>query len=245
MSALDSQEQLKNRILACSACSLREKVNSPTPFHGPVPADIAVIGEAPGHTEEREGKGFIGQSGQLLRRKLRANGIDDKSCLWSNVVACNPKGEPTRESISACKPNLWDPLYLAKPSLIILVGKFAYNMLGTNLKISEAHGRPHYWDATFPINGRTLTWADEVIFYPIYHPAATLRRPSLIEKFDADLEHLFTRISPLNWLEDCVICHQEATSFDHFVVGYCDDHKYMRARKPEKEKVGEQEELFI
>lgn len=240
---MSAQDLLKERILACTACSLRQKVNSPTPFHGPVPSGIAIIGEAPGHTEERTGRGFVGESSQLLRKKLRANGIDDKSCYWLTTVCCNPKGIPTRESVIACKTHLWDGLYLSQPSLVLLVGKFAYTTLGTNLKISEAHGRPHFWDATFPISGRTLTWTDTVIFYPIYHPAATMRRPSLIEPFDTDLAELFERIT--NWPVDCALCDQEATNFDRFVVGYCDEHKYMRARRPEKESVGKQEELFI
>lgn len=58
--------------------------------HGPSPARIMVIGEAPGPEEEFQGRAFIGTSGQLLRGMLQDAGIDPTDCYFTNVYQWLP-----------------------------------------------------------------------------------------------------------------------------------------------------------
>lgn len=51
---------------------------------------IAIIGEAPGADEVRQGKPFVGRSGQLLDKNLAAAGIARASCLVANVFRYQP-----------------------------------------------------------------------------------------------------------------------------------------------------------
>ena len=52
---------------------------------------IALIGEAPGITEERCGKPFVGSSGDLLMRLAAGAGLVRSDCYITNVIKERPK----------------------------------------------------------------------------------------------------------------------------------------------------------
>ena len=51
---------------------------------------LVLVGEAPGRDEAREGRPFVGRSGQLLDRHLEAAGIERRDCLVANVFRLQP-----------------------------------------------------------------------------------------------------------------------------------------------------------
>jgi DNA polymerase len=51
---------------------------------------IAIIGEAPGAEEVKQGHPFVGRSGKMLDKNLEAVGIDRKACLVANVFRYQP-----------------------------------------------------------------------------------------------------------------------------------------------------------
>jgi uracil-DNA glycosylase len=53
---------------------------------------IALVGEAPGADEVRQGRPFVGRSGQLLDRALGVARIDRAACLIANVFGMRPPG---------------------------------------------------------------------------------------------------------------------------------------------------------
>lgn len=53
---------------------------------------LAIIGEAPGAEEARQGRPFVGRSGKLLDETLAAAGIDRARCLVGNVFRYQPPG---------------------------------------------------------------------------------------------------------------------------------------------------------
>lgn len=55
-----------------------------------VPGRIAIVGEAPGAEEARQGKPFVGRSGQLLDKNLALAGIARDACLVANVFRMQP-----------------------------------------------------------------------------------------------------------------------------------------------------------
>jgi len=57
---------------------------------GPRDAKIALVGEAWGEHEAREGRPFVGASGQELTRLLTEAGIDREACFLTNVIAGRP-----------------------------------------------------------------------------------------------------------------------------------------------------------
>lgn len=64
---------------------------------GPIPADIMIVGEAPGEQEEKAGEPFVGASGQLLTSMLHAVGITRSSCFITNVCRHRPPFNPVKK----------------------------------------------------------------------------------------------------------------------------------------------------
>lgn len=94
------------------------------PF-GPKEAKYAIIGEAPGATEAREGRPFIGPSGELLHKALEEVGLDPSEVYITNVYKEYRPGNPTPtpEEINECIPELADEL-ASLPNLkhVLVVG---------------------------------------------------------------------------------------------------------------------------
>jgi uracil-DNA glycosylase family 4 len=59
-------------------------------FEGPRDAHIYIVGEAPGSTEEIEGKPFVGGAGRLLNRLLMESGLVRGECRIGNVMRVRP-----------------------------------------------------------------------------------------------------------------------------------------------------------
>lgn len=62
------------------------------PTRDPGPARLAIVGEAPGAEEARQGTPFIGRSGRLLNESLEAVGIDRAAVLVANAFRRQPPG---------------------------------------------------------------------------------------------------------------------------------------------------------
>src|SRR3972149_4210492 len=129
-------------------------------------AKIFIIGERPGKEEDKEGKPFMGESGQLLRRLLKSLKIDpEHDCFFSNATRCYVKDNPppTKEEILACFPFLEAEIFEVKPEIIVLLGASALEaMFGTD-EISK-------------YNGFTIPYPKyNAILLPTFHPAAAIR----------------------------------------------------------------------
>ena len=143
--------------------------------HGPVPADIMIVGEAPGAEEEAQGVPFVGKSGQLLSNALQDAGINREACYITNVVKFRPEGNrtPTQEEIINGWPLLVDELWDVQPKYILLLGAvplFAFS--GGTVPMAQAHGTR----IARPLPGNPF-------IFSCYHPAAPLYKPALREPF--------------------------------------------------------------
>ncbi len=127
-------------------------------------ARFALIGEAPGATEDGTGRPFIGKSGQLLDLLLGEAGLDRAEAAVLNVVKCRPPGNrtPRTPEVARCSGWLRRQLELLDPSVVVALGlSSAKWFLGPRTVLAEARGRPH------DVGGRAV-WAT-------YHPSAAIR----------------------------------------------------------------------
>jgi len=110
---------------SCPNCELDRKSFVPSTL---VPnCDIAIVGEAPGYTDVRERKGFVGIAGQRLRKTLQDVGISPDSCSYLNVVKCLPNGTPDNKTVDRCaKRYLNRELLAINPKLVVLMGSSAF-----------------------------------------------------------------------------------------------------------------------
>ena len=158
------------------ACPLHETRTNAVPGEGPSNARVAFIGEAPGGDEDRQGRPFVGRSGQLLRRSITEVGWREDEVFIGNVLKCRPPGnqDPLPDQIKACQHFLVAQLILIQPIVIVTLGRFSLNLLiDPALKISRIHGKHILKDGQ--------------LFVPTYHPSAILRNNRLEPDFKRDL----------------------------------------------------------
>lgn len=141
-------------------------------YRGNPAAKVMIVGEAPGTEEDRQGKPFVGRSGQLLDQILHSVDWDpEKDIFITNAVFRLPPGDdgkplrkPTSEEIVYYKPFLLEIIRLVDPLIMLLTGNVATESLLGVTGITKLRGQWYNW------NGK---WA-----MPIFHPAYLLRNPS-------------------------------------------------------------------
>ena len=94
---------------------------------GPCPADILIVGEAPGFNEDAQGKPFVGQAGKLLDTLLAGIGLRREDVYITNVLKCRPpqNRDPMPNEVEACAPYLNWQLKLVEPKVVIVLGRHA------------------------------------------------------------------------------------------------------------------------
>jgi DNA polymerase len=126
-----TRESFIKKWKSCQLCPLGKDARNHVLFRGSIPAEVLFIGEAPGKTEDKLGKPFIGPSGQLLSTALLRLGLS--SYCITNVVCCIPWRNylkdsirrPSKEEARTCSPHIAELVSLCKPKLIGLLGNEA------------------------------------------------------------------------------------------------------------------------
>ncbi|MGI9434418.1 MAG: uracil-DNA glycosylase [Geminicoccaceae bacterium] len=168
----DSLEALAAALASFDGCPLKETAINLGFADGNPKASIMLIGEAPGAHEDRQGKPFVGPSGQLLDRMLATIGLDRTKVYITNVIYWRPPGNrtPTAAEIAICQPFLERQIELLRPKLLVFVGGIAARaLLGVTQGVTKVRGRPF-----------TYTAADcnEMPAIVMFHPAYLLRQPA-------------------------------------------------------------------
>ncbi len=181
--------RLSAELQGCPRCPLARTRTRVVVGSGNGDADLMFVGEAPGYHEDQQGVPFVGQAGKLLERLLGEIGLDRPSVYIANVLKCRPPGnrDPLPEEIEACEGFLFQQVGLIRPRVICTLGNFATKLLsGQPYGISRVHGRPQ---------PRRIGGVDAVL-YPIYHPAAALYTPAMLETLRADFGRLPELLRP-------------------------------------------------
>jgi uracil-DNA glycosylase family 4 len=157
--------ELSGALRACVACSeLAEGRTQVVPGSFPAGADVLLIGEAPGATEDAVGVPFVGRAGQLLDQLLAEAGLPRERVAMANVLKCRPPAnrKPRRPEIERCRPWLVRQIELLDPVLLVTLGGTAAEWaLGRGVKLAAARGSVHRYA------GRPLLVT--------YHPSAAIR----------------------------------------------------------------------
>jgi DNA polymerase len=163
--ALPALEDLNEEIRSHRGCGFEpcETATNMVPGEGSSTAAVMFVGEAPGATEDREGRPFCGRAGRLLDEVLAEAGLERDSVYITNVVKARPPGnrDPRAAEVAHWMPWLEAELALVRPRLVVPLGRHALAHFTDGVKISDVHG------TEIVERGRTL--------FPMFHPAAALR----------------------------------------------------------------------
>ena len=183
--------ELEGELARFEGCALRDTAKQLCFADGNPEASLMLIGEAPGAEEDRQGKPFVGPSGQLLDRILGEIGIDRTRAWITNVIYWRPPGNrsPTTGEIAVCMPFLKRQIELLEPRFILFVGGIAAKaLLETNDGVTKLRGRP------FTIASGT---GRDVPCLVTFHPAYLLRQPLNKRFVWRDMLHLRQRLDEL------------------------------------------------
>jgi uracil-DNA glycosylase len=175
--------ELYRTASGCELCPLSETRTNVVFGAGNADADLMFVGEAPGAEEDKQGLPFVGRAGGLLAELLAGIGLRREDVFITNVLLCRPPGnrDPQPVEIESCQPYLYRKIELIEPRVIATLGNFATKLLtGSRAGITRVRGTPQ----VHAIGGRT------VFLFPLLHPAAALRTPSLAETLREDFAKL-------------------------------------------------------
>lgn len=116
------------------------------PFEGGKTTDILVVGESPGHVEERVGKPFRGKSGDVLNAMIKSIGLDRSDVFIANATRCRIDKDTDgvriqNAAMRECRFFLDAAIKLIKPKLIVSLGAIALKQLTGKQKILSNRGR--------------------------------------------------------------------------------------------------------
>lgn len=168
-------DHVNQQISSCRLCPLFLERKLAVPGCGPAPAEIMLIGEAPGREEDLTGKPFVGRAGRLLDAALEQAGLERSRVFITSVIKCRPpqNRKPIKREIDQCRRYLETQIEIVRPNIICLMGNTAVQaVLGTQ-GIAQLRGRI--------LRNRYLV---------TFHPAAVLRNRNLMNDFVSDLKIL-------------------------------------------------------
>lgn len=101
---IDAKLDAESRVENCPGC----------PYGGPAvgwrsnpSSAIAIVGEAPGKTEIKQRRPFVGPAGVTLNRAIEEAGLTEADPFITNSIACLPKPvRPRVKAIDACRDRL-------------------------------------------------------------------------------------------------------------------------------------------
>ena len=188
--ACNTIAELEAAIRAFDGCALKATATNTVIARGNPQARLMIVGEAPGRDEDAQGLPFVGESGQLLDKMLKAIGRDESNVYISNMLFWRPPGnrDPSTEEIVACRPFIERLIELVQPKVLVCTGKFSTaTLLGTTQGITRVRGRWHEYS-----KGDVMVPA-----MPMLHPAYLLRQPGVKREAWRDMLELAAKLEEL------------------------------------------------
>ena len=187
LKAINNLDDLKDYMSKFKGCELYKSATNMVFSDGNKSSQIMLIGEAPGHDEDVQGKPFVGRSGKLLNKMLEAIGLSRETVYIANIVPWRPPNNrrPTEEEINICLPFIRKHIELIAPKVLMLLGSTAtYALLRNKEGITKIRGK--WVDMEF---GKL-----KVPTLPSFHPAFLLRQPAQKKYSWEDLKMLKKKI---------------------------------------------------
>ncbi len=174
---------------SCPHCTVATAHTRTVFGEGDLNARLMFIGEAPGAEEDKQGRPFVGRSGQKLEQIITAMGLSREKVYIANVLKSRPPNNrtPLQHEIDACSTYLREQIGIIQPEVIVtLGGPAAKLLLRTDIGITKLRGA---W-AEFVDDVEAPTIRIPVM--PTFHPAYLLRNytPEMRQRVWSDMQQV-------------------------------------------------------
>jgi uracil-DNA glycosylase len=174
---------LRTEVAACERCPILVANRTQTVFgEGNPAARLMFVGEAPGETEDRTGRPFVGRAGQLLTDMItKGMGIKREDVYIANILKSRPpeNRDPLPEETRNCMPFLERQIAIIRPAFLCLLGSPAAKaLLNTSMGVTRLRGKWHRYQGIPTV--------------VTFHPSYLLRTPSAKKDAWEDLQMLMS-----------------------------------------------------
>lgn len=146
---------------------------------GKVPSEIMFVGEAPGANEDKSGRPFMGNAGEVFNALLLGIGRKREDVFVTNIFKYRPPNntKPVPAQVVASMPYLRAEIKVVDPQVIVLMGRVAAQAFFPMMsKFEDKRGR--------------LTTIKDRIFIVTYHPAASFHDAAILGKLQGDFKKI-------------------------------------------------------
>jgi len=174
-------------VVICTLCPLSKSRKKAVPGEGDPETRVMLIGEAPGSSEDLQGRPFVGAAGKFLETLLAGIGLSRDEVFICNVVKCRPPGNrsPRPLEVQTCTPYLERQIEIIKPKLLVTLGSCS-----TAYIFSRAYLPFTGITAVRGKIGRVILHDVSMTIFPTFHPAAALYSAKYREQITADFKLL-------------------------------------------------------
>ena len=179
-------------------CSLKKTATNFIQFQGNKKTDILVIDETPSRDEDKVGKSFVSEKGNLFDKILNAIELNRDDVFIVNSVPWRPPGNryPTDQEIKICRPFIFNLIKLIKPKIILCLGEVATNQtLDLNQSIIKSRGKWYFLKSNSYYNNSEIE--NNIYVLPTLGISYLLMRPDMKKEAWEDMKMLRDKIKEI------------------------------------------------
>jgi uracil-DNA glycosylase family 4 len=176
MEKITQFRELNREIRNCRKCKLWLTRKHALPGEGNISSKVVLIAQAPGYTEDKEGRMFVGPSGKKLDELFAEVGVDRREIFMTNILRCvlPHYRRPRQKEIDTCTPYLNREIELINPKIIGTLGYVAARYIFKQYGINEELKFPDVCGKIFSVKNNNIIL--------LRHPAAPLYDNSVYKK---------------------------------------------------------------
>jgi len=190
--------ELQDIFQKFNGCSLKKTATNFIKFQGNKNADILIIDGTPSSEEDKIGKSFVSEKGNLFDKILNAIELKRDDVFIVNSIPWRPPGNryPTEQEIKICRPFIFNLIKLLKPKIILCLGEVATNQtLDLNLSIIKSRGKWYILKSNPYYNDDKIK--DNIYVLPTLGISYLLMRPDMKKKAWEDMKLLRNKIKEI------------------------------------------------